>query len=96
MRIFWEEDAEEDLDKIFEYILEDNPQAVLRMVDRIRQAVQRLIEHPHLGRAGRVADTRELVISGTPYLVPYQVLDDRIVILRVLHGARQWPEGFAG
>jgi addiction module RelE/StbE family toxin len=94
MQIFWEEDAEADLDRIFEYILADNPDAALRIVDTIRQAVQILIEHPHLGRAGRVADTRELVILGTPYIVPYLVLDDRIILLRVLHGAQQWPESF--
>jgi addiction module RelE/StbE family toxin len=94
MQIFWEEDAEADLDRIFEYILANNPDAALRIVDTIRQAVQILIEHPHLGRAGRVADTRELVIPGTPYIVPYLVLDDRIILLRVLHGAQQWPESF--
>ncbi|MEE8303191.1 MAG: type II toxin-antitoxin system RelE/ParE family toxin [Candidatus Tectomicrobia bacterium] len=94
MRIFWEEDAEEDLDRIFEYILEDNPEAALRVVETIQQTVQMLIEHPHLGRAGRVADTRELVIPGTPYIVPYQVLGDQIIILRALHGAQQWPESF--
>lgn len=38
--------------------------------------------------------TRELVITGTPYLVPYRVVGDVIVILRVLHGARQWPDRF--
>jgi toxin ParE1/3/4 len=69
MQIFWEEDAEADLDRIFEYILEDNPEAAMRIVDTIRQAVQMLIEHPHLGRPGRVADTRELVIPGIPYIV---------------------------
>lgn len=94
MRIFWEEDAEADLDRIFEYILEDNPEAALRVVETIRETVQILIEHPHLGRGGRVADTRELIIPGTPYIVPYQVVEDRIILLRVLHGARQWPESF--
>lgn len=94
MRIFWEEDAEADLDRTFEYILEDNPEAALRVVETIRETVQILIEHPHLGRGGRVADTREFVIPGTPYIVPYQVIEDRIILLRVLHGTRQWPESF--
>ena len=67
MRIFWEEeDAEEDLGGIFDHILADNPEAALRVVDTIRQTVQMLIEYPYLGRSGRVADTRELVIPGTP------------------------------
>ncbi|WP_296900229.1 type II toxin-antitoxin system RelE/ParE family toxin [Thiohalocapsa sp.] len=45
-----------------------------------------------MGRPGRVLDTRELMVTGTPYLVPYTVSDNEIVILRVLHGAQQWPQ----
>jgi toxin ParE1/3/4 len=32
------------------------------------------------------------VISGTPYIAAYRVVADTIVILRVLHGSRRWPE----
>ncbi|WP_207779334.1 type II toxin-antitoxin system RelE/ParE family toxin [Zavarzinia aquatilis] len=51
----------------------------------------RLSEHPHLGRAGRVADTRELVIPRTPYVAVYSIGPDAIDILAVFHGARRWP-----
>jgi toxin ParE1/3/4 len=44
-----------------------------------------------MGRSGRVADTRELVISRTPFIVVYRVTPTRIEILRVLHGAQAWP-----
>ncbi|WP_422641803.1 type II toxin-antitoxin system RelE/ParE family toxin [Zavarzinia sp.] len=57
----------------------------------ILETVARLSEHPHLGRAGRVADTRELVISRTPYVAVYSVGPDAIDILAVFHGARRWP-----
>jgi len=60
-------------------------------VTRIDQAISLLCHHPGMG-SGRVAGTRERVISGLPYIVPYQVCPDRIVILRVLHTARQWPD----
>ncbi len=46
---------------------------------------------PSMGRPGRKEETRELVVSGTPYFVPYRVRNDHLVILRVLHGAMQWP-----
>jgi plasmid stabilization system protein ParE len=33
-----------------------------------------------------------LVISRTPYIAAYRIADDTVRILRVLHGAQQWPE----
>ena len=44
-----------------------------------------------IGRPGRLIATRELIVTGTPYLLPYTVVGEEIVILRVLHGAQQWP-----
>jgi toxin ParE1/3/4 len=40
----------------------------------------------------RAVAPRELVISGTPYIVAYRLKGREIQVLRVLHGARQWPE----
>jgi plasmid stabilization system protein ParE len=39
-----------------------------------------------------VLGTRELVIEGLPYIIPYRVRDNHVEILRVLHTARRWPE----
>ncbi len=47
-----------------------------------------------MGRAGRVPGTRELVISGTPYIVPYRVRGGAVEVLRVFHAARRWPTEF--
>ena len=47
---------------------------------------------PHRGRPGRWPGTRELIIPGTPYIVPYRVKGDLVEILRILHGARRWPD----
>ena len=47
-----------------------------------------------MGRVGRVPDTREFVITDTPYIAAYQIVEDTLVILRVLHGAQRWPEQF--
>jgi len=45
-----------------------------------------------IGRNGEIKGTRELVIPRIPYIVAYRVGDDRIEILFVQHGAREWPE----
>jgi plasmid stabilization system protein ParE len=44
------------------------------------------------GRPGRVADTRELVIPRTPYVVPYRVKGDVVQIITILHAAQRWPD----
>jgi toxin ParE1/3/4 len=47
--------------------------------------------HPEIGRPGRIRGTRELVATGTPYIVAYRFVADRLTVLRLLHGARRWP-----
>lgn len=80
------------LEDIHEYISKHNPAAAARMVRRIRALVERLATSPGLGRPGRVTGTRELVIVGTPYIVPYRVKADVIQVITVLHGAQRWPD----
>jgi addiction module RelE/StbE family toxin len=80
------------LEDIRERIAEDNPSAAARTVALIRTAVERLATSPSLGRSGRVAGTRELVIPGTPYIVPYRLSGDIVQIITVLHGAQRWPD----
>ena len=82
------------LEDIHEWIAADNPAAATRMVARIRAAIERLAVSPGIGRPGRVADTRELVIPGTPYIVPYRVRGDVVQIITVLHSAQRWPDQF--
>jgi toxin ParE1/3/4 len=57
MRIIWLEEAERDLDRIVEYIAEDDPAAALSVLSTIREAPQVLLEHPRIGRPGRVEGT---------------------------------------
>lgn len=94
MRLLWLDDAETDLEAIVEYLSERNPEAALQARDAVRQLVGLLADQPALGRPGRVAGTRELVIARTPYIVAYSVdvRSDTVIILRVLHGARRWPK----
>lgn len=94
MRVRWLRAALANLDAEAEYIAEDNPGAAGRVVQKILRAVDLLRKNPALGRAGRVAGTRELVVGETPYIIPYRVREDAVEILRVFHAARKWPAKF--
>ncbi len=94
MKIVWSEPARQDLRHIFEYIANDNPTAARRLLVEIREKAIILIDNPQIGRPGRVEGTRELVLSGTNYILPYRVKAQQVQILSVFHGARKWPESF--
>ncbi len=94
MIIKWLEDALYDLQSLRYYISQDNANAANKVVKKILNKVDLLSEQPNIGRQGRVLNTRELIISDAPYIVPYRVKNDAIEILRVLHCAMQWPEEF--
>ena len=89
MRVRWLRVALANLDAEAEYIAEDNPAAAGRVVQKILRAVDLLKENPAMGRAGRVAGTRELVVAETPYIIPYRVRGDAVEILRVFHAAAE-------
>ena len=93
MRVRWLRTALANLEAEAEYIAHDNPAAV-RVVTAIKQAVTQLRRYPALGRPGRVSGTRELVVPGTPYIIPYRVRNDAVEVLRVFHAARKWPKKF--
>ena len=92
MRLRWLNLALDDLDEIAECISRDNPDAARRMVRRLWESACVLTSQPGMGRPGRVHGTRELVVVKTPFVVPYRVVGSEIQILRVFHGARNWPD----
>lgn len=94
MKVKWVRLALRDLNDAGEFIAQDNPKAANRVLKRLWDAVQMLADHPHAGHAGRVPGTRELVITGTPFIIPYRVVEDTVQILRVIHGKRKWPNRF--
>ena len=94
MRVRWLRMALANLNAEAEYIARDDPAAAARVVTAINRAVQNLRRYPSLGGPGRVIGTRELVVPGTPYIVPYRVRNDAVEVLRVFHGTRRWPKEF--
>jgi toxin ParE1/3/4 len=91
MRIVWSETAIANLVEIRKYIEQDKPAAAHRLAQRILTSVERLDEHPHLGLPGREPETRELIVAGTAYIIPYRIYRGRLGILAVLHTAQGRP-----
>ena len=83
-----------DLDELMGYIAKDNPEAATKVAEKIWETARMLSNHPAMGKPGRVPGTREMLVTGTSYIIPYRVIANEIQILRVLHGARKWPEKF--
>ena len=97
MRVRWTDPAQTDFLEILGYIARDNPAAAERVGERLLSAIDVLETQPRLGRPGRVAGTRELVVPSLPYAAIYRIVDaprsaaSEVEMLRVLHGARRWP-----
>ena len=78
MRLAWTPEALEDRRAIYDYIEADNPGAALDLDELLSEKATRLIDHPGLGRPGRVEGTRELVAHRN------DVAGDSVRVLRVL------------
>ena len=91
MRIKWLIEAGQDLVDIRSFIAAERPGAAAQVAKRILDTVTYLRAHPEIGRRGRTPGTRELIIPGLPYIVPYRVKNGVIEILGVLHTAQEWP-----
>jgi addiction module RelE/StbE family toxin len=92
MRLRYTPRAKLDLAEIHDYIAQENPPAAKRVVHIIRKAAGALPQNPFVGRAGRIAGTRELTVGRFPFMLAYCVDADEVQILSVIHTARIWPE----
>jgi toxin ParE1/3/4 len=91
MQLRWTEEAANDLERIADYLVQNTPDRAQGLIQRIYDAAGSLVTLPHRGRPGKVKGTRELVLSALPYVVVYVVREDAVVVVRILHGAQQWP-----
>lgn len=92
MNVVWSPRAIRHLIAIRQYIEKDSDGNAALIAARILEAIDILGTQPRMGRPGRLAGTRELVVSGTPYIVPYRVRHERLELLAVFDGRRQWPQ----
>ncbi|OIQ86707.1 toxin RelE2 [mine drainage metagenome] len=94
MQVKWLRTALTNLIDEADYIAEENPKAANEFVGQIMGSIEQLAAYPSLGRPGRIFGTRELVVSGYPYIIPYRVKNETVEILRIFHTSRRWPRKF--
>ena len=92
MRLVWTNRAKRDLGEIATHIWRDNPAAARKIRNRIDTLAAYFKSQPFMGRMCAVAGTRE-AIPHPSYRIVYQVTEDTVTILRVVHTAREWPPG---
>lgn len=85
------EAARDDLRAIYAYYAERSPTSADRVVGTILKAANGLSRFPLLGKPGVLDGTRERVVTRYPYRIVYRVDASEIVVLRIIHGARDWP-----
>jgi len=90
MRVVWTPEAEQDRDEVWEYISADSVAAAARMDELFSNAVAQLVDFPELGRAGKIAGTREL-IPHENYRLVYEIDGNTVWMLALVHIARLWP-----
>lgn len=93
MKLLWLARARTNRTEAIAHIAQENPRAALKQLDEIKRQTDMLADYPEMGRVGRKRGTRELVVNRTPFIIVYRVRPrmQRIEILRLLHGAQQWP-----
>lgn len=90
MRVAWTPEAEQDRDDIWDTLAADNPLAAARMDQLFTEAAAKLADFPMLGPAGEIPGTRELIPHDS-YRLVYEIDENTVWVLALIHTARQWP-----
>lgn len=90
MKVRWTPEAQDDRAQIFDYIAADSPRSAVKMDELFSKAAARLADHPEIGRTGRILGTRE-VIPHKSYCLVYEIEQETVWVLALVHTARQWP-----
>lgn len=88
-RVQYARSAEDDLLELWLTIAEDNPDAADSVLDKIDETARLLTAQPEMGRSRpELAEGMRSFPTRTPYLLFYLPTSEGVVIVRVLHHAR--------
>lgn len=92
MRVIRTLRAEEDLIEVWMHIARDDPHAADRVLDALERRTMLLARHPEIGRERPdIAPGVRYLVSGN-YLILYRIGEDRVEIVRYVHGRRDLNE----
>jgi len=83
-----------DLDEVFDYIMPESLQAVNETLDNIVSSLRRLEDFPQSGvplteRSLKKFNFKMVIIN--PYIAFYRFIDEKVIVYRILHCARNYP-----
>jgi toxin ParE1/3/4 len=91
VNVVWTQRALHDLVDVDEFARR-KPSLSNQIANALESACEQIVFFPCSGRVGRVEGTREVVPTGTPFILAYNVEVSEVTILAILHGARLWPK----
>ena len=89
VEIEWSSTAQNDLNEIINYIAQDSLEFALSFYDQVKEKLKNLIQFPNMGRKVPELDdpnTREIILRS--YRLIYRIIEEKIQIIRVIHGSR--------
>jgi toxin ParE1/3/4 len=92
MKVVFSTLALAELDEILGYLSQRSPLGATHVEARLRRALDHISRHPQAAEEiSQRPGVRRLPLSRYPYVIYYEVIDDEVMILRILHGARRAP-----
>lgn len=92
MNLVWLPQAQADIQRLYDFLLERDPRAVERAIRAIQLGAQRLLDFPRVGRRmDDATERRELSVpfGAGAYILRYRIHEDTIVVIRVWHSREE-------
>jgi plasmid stabilization system protein ParE len=87
--------ADTDIERICDHVAADNPDAADRLDEQLHRAIQLLARFRGLGHTRPdVSDPRYRFRAVGNYVIAYRVEQNELVVIRVVHGARDFRKLF--
>ena len=96
-RIFITSKASQDIDRLFEYLAQNNNEAALRFFDATRQTIAKLAVSPGKGTLFEIDNPqlvglRKWAVKGfEKYLIFYLTDEELLTVIRVINASRDLP-----